>query len=362
MTKAGKIRVAVLYGGRSAEHDVSLRSAKCVLQHLDQEKFTVVPIAIDKQGQWLLNDLSSLAKLQDESLSIINHASRKTAFYPTPQDEHLFDVAFPMLHGSLGEDGAIQGLLELADIPYVGCGVLASAMCMDKDITKRLAIQAGVPTPDYLCVQANDMPSLEKLQQQIAQQLSFPVFVKPANTGSSVGISKVIAATELKAALQCAFFHDKKVLIEQAVDAREIEIAVLQDLTKGTPLVSKVAGEIINAAGEFYSYAAKYSEDSQTVLQVPATITAEQLSCIQTYAQKIFLALECEHMARVDFFIDKKTNNIYFNEINTIPGFTTISLYPRLWQASGMTYTALLTHLIELALQKSDKGFFPARQ
>ena len=342
----------MIYGGRSAEHEISLRSAKSVLQHLDQDKFEVLPIAIDKQGQWLLNDLSVLSTPQAEQLLIANQASSKTQFYPVPQTERPFDVVFPMLHGTLGEDGAIQGLLELADIPYVGCGILASAMCMDKDITKRLVMQAGVPIPDYLCVRSNVLQQLTQLQHQIEQQLAFPVFVKPANTGSSIGISKVNIANELQQALQTAFAHDNKVLIERAISAREVEIAVLQDLKSEKPLVSDVAGEVINAAGEFYSYEAKYGKDSNTMLQVPAKITAEQLNIIRDYARKIFIALECNHMARVDFFIDKQSGKIYFNELNTIPGFTKISLFPRLWEVSGMPYSALLTHLIELALQK----------
>mgnify|MGYP002153688153 CR=1 FL=1 len=345
-----------MYGGRSAEHEVSLRSAKSVLEHLDQQKYQAVPIAIDKQGQWLLNDLSILPESHDEAVSVQNQYSSKAIFTPAPQQELHFDVVFPVMHGTLGEDGALQGLLELANIPYVGCGVLASAMCMDKDIAKRLAQQVGVPTPKYLVVRRSVMQRLDALQADIDQQLSYPVFVKPANTGSSVGINKVMNADGLATALQAAFAFDNKVLIEQAVDAREIEIAVLQSLDDGEPLVSDIAGEVINAAGEFYTYEAKYSETSQTQLQVPAQLDGTTLTTIQCYARRIFTALECQGMARIDFFVERHTQTVYFNEINTIPGFTTISLYPRVWEVSGMPYTELLTHLIELALKNSHAG------
>ena len=361
MTQNNKIRVAVVYGGRSAEHEISLRSAKSVLEYLDKDKYDVIPIAIDKQGQWLLNDLSVLPNADAEQLLVANEGSSKADFFPAPQSKPHFDVVFPVLHGTLGEDGTIQGLLELADIAYVGCRVLASAMCMDKDISKRLAIQAGVPIPDYLCVRHDVLQHLNELAMEIEQRFAFPVFVKPANTGSSVGITKVASVVELGTALEIAFAHDKKVLIEQAIDAREIEIGVLENLEGDEPLVSAVAGEIINAQGEFYSYKAKYSDDSHATLQVPANVTNEQLETIKSYARTIFTTLECSSMARVDFFIDKNNHNIYFNELNTIPGFTTISLYPRLWEVSGMPYSQLLSHLIELALHNFS-GFPPYSQ
>ena len=346
-----KLRVAVIYGGRSAEHQVSLASAKSVLTHLDQQKYEVIPIAIDRQGHWLSQPFPSLLEMPVEQWSMRIAASTSLPRQAASLQRKAFDVVFPVLHGSLGEDGTLQGLLELADLPYVGCGVLASALCMDKDIAKRLVQQVGIPVTPYRVVRAAAPLKLAELSAELAQQFHYPLFVKPANTGSSVGISKIATPSELEAALSTAFSHDEKVLIEQGIAAREIEIAVLESLSESVPLVSSVAGEIINAEGEFYTYQAKYSEASQAKLQVPASLSEAALTTLQDYARTIFTTLECRGMARVDFFIDQHNGNIYFNELNTIPGFTTISLYPRLWEASGLSYQALLTQLIELALK-----------
>lgn len=347
MTHKDKIRVAVLYGGRSGEHDISLRSAKSVLAHLDSEKFEAIPVAIDQQGRWFFNTLSVLSQdnvivCDENSIDAIPHAD------PTQQSH--FDVIFPVLHGKWGEDGTLQGLLELGDMPYVGCGVLASAMCMDKDISKRLVKQLGIPVTDYCIAYAYEDP--QQVLQQVQQSLSLPLFVKPANAGSSEGVSKVNAWDGFQAAFIDATAIDQKIIIEQGHEIRDLEMAVLQAKQHQTPLVSDMAGEVINDKMAFYSKEAKYDTAYFPSLALPAAITGEQLICLKEYAKKIFIALECEGLARVDFFIDKHSNDIYFNEVNTLPGFTDMSLYPQLWEKSGMNYQTLLTHLIELALEK----------
>jgi D-alanine-D-alanine ligase len=349
-----KIRVAVLYGGRSGEHEISLQSAASVLRHLDRERFEAVPIGIDRQGNWLLNDITQIDTAH-KSLPLQTANARTLASPSQAQRDQLFDVVFPALHGTFGEDGAVQGLLELSDIPYVGAGVLASAVGMDKDIAKRLAAAAGIAIAPYLAIKQGEWQnnSADHLKR-IAQQFTWPVFVKPANAGSSVGIHKVKQAGELQAAIADALLYDSKVLVEQGIDAREIELAVLENAQYGAaPLVS-VAGEIIPQL-EFYSYAAKYLDENGAQLVIPAALSQQQGEKAQQLAGRIFALLECEGMARVDLFLDKHSGEFYFNEINTIPGFTSISMYPKLWQASGLPYGNLLTCLIELALARHQR-------
>ena len=362
-----KLRVAVLYGGRSGEHEVSLQSAASVINHLDRDRFEIVPVAIDKQGRWLLNDISLLEGKR--SLPVFQNAP-KVVLPPNPAetdggsalirlgengDSRGIDVVFPVMHGPLCEDGTIQGLLELADLPYVGCGVLASAIAMDKEMAKRIARDAGIPIVPYVSLKheiwKNDK---EQFAKTIAAQLGFPVFVKPANLGSSVGVHKVTEAGDLNAALANAFEYDRKVLVEAAVDAREIEVSVLENLEPGAdPLVS-IPGEI-DPAHEFYSYEAKYLDESGAALIIPAKLDPEETKRAQEIARKVFIALECEGMARVDLFLDRASGEFVFNELNTIPGFTSISMYPKLWEASGIPYRELLSKLIELAISRHEK-------
>ncbi len=270
---------------------------------------------------------------------------------PLPQ----IDVVFPVLHGTFCEDGTLQGLLELADVPYVGCGVLASAIGMDKEVAKRLAGLAGIPVVPYLTIHGRTYPSqASSLPTEVERVLGYPCFVKPSGSGSSVGVHKVKHPHELDAAIRDALRFDRKVLIEKAIDAREIEVAVLENLDpSGGPLCS-IVGEI-NPRHEFYSYEAKYLDENGAALLVPATLSAEQVSEVQQWAGRAFSILECEGMARVDFFLDRKSGQFYFNEVNTIPGFTSISMYPKLWEASGVGYQELLSRLIDLALRRASE-------
>jgi D-alanine-D-alanine ligase len=362
-----KLRVAVLYGGRSGEHEVSLQSAASVINHLDRDRFEIVPVAIDKQGRWLLNDISLLEG--KKSLPVFKDAP-KVVLPPNPADtsggsalirlgesgeSRGIDVVFPVMHGPLCEDGTIQGLLELADLPYVGCGVLASAVAMDKDVAKRVARDAGIPIVPYVSLK-HEVWKKEKQQFTtiIEEQLGYPVFVKPANLGSSVGVHKVKEPSGLHAALEDAFDYDRKVLVEAAVNAREIEVSVLENLEAGAdPLVS-IPGEI-DPAHEFYSYEAKYLDDKGAALIIPAKLDPEETKRAQEIGRKAFTVLECEGMARVDLFLDRTSGEFLFNELNTIPGFTSISMYPKLWEASGISYQELLSKLVDLAISRHTK-------
>src|SRR5438552_17455692 len=362
-----KLRVAVLYGGRSGEHEVSLQSAASVIKYLDRERFEIVPVAIDKQGRWHLNDISLLEG--KKSLPVFKDAP-KVLLPPNPADSgggsalirlgesgeaRGIDVVFPVMHGPLCEDGTIQGLLELADLPYVGSGVLASAIAMDKEITKRVARDAGLPIVSYVSLK-HELWRKEKQQlaKRIEKELGYPVFVKPANLGSSVGVHKVKEQSRLNMALEDAFKYDTKVVVETAVNAREIEVSVLENPdVGGDPLVS-VPGEI-DPTHEFYSYEAKYLDEKGATLIIPAKLASEQMKCVQEIAKKAFLAIECEGMARVDLLLDRTSGNFFFNELNTIPGFTSISMYPKLWEASGISYKELLLRLVDLAISRHKR-------
>lgn len=362
-----KIRVAVLYGGRSGEHEVSLQSAASVINHLDRDRFEIVPVAIDKQGRWRLNDISllegkkSLPVFKDAPKVLLppNVAETRTGSALIQLGEggqaRGIDVVFPVVHGPLCEDGTIQGLLELADVPYVGCGVLASAIAMDKEMAKRVARDAGVPIVPYIALKHEQWKKeKEGAAERIRKEFGYPVFVKPANLGSSVGVHKVMEAEGLNAALEDAFRYDTKVLVEVAINAREIEISVLENPeTGGDPLVS-VPGEI-NPTHGFYSYEAKYLDENGAELIIPAKLDAEQARQAQEIAQKIFSAVEGEGMARVDLLLDRTTGHLFFNELNTIPGFTSISMYPKMWEASGINYQELLSRLVDLAVSRHQR-------
>ena len=359
-----KVRVAVLYGGRSGEHEVSLQSAASVINHLDRSRFEIVPVAIDKQGRWHLNDISMLEG--KKSLLVFKDAPR-VVLPPNSADTSALvglggsgeakaiDVVFPVVHGPLCEDGTIQGLLELADVAYVGCGLLGSAVAMDKEVAKRLARDAGLPIVPHVSLK-HERWKKQKQQsaEQIQKELGYPVFVKPANLGSSVGVHKVKEAAGLNTALENAFEYDTKVLVEVAVDAREIEVSVLENPEAGAdPLVS-VPGEI-DPTHEFYSYEAKYLDENGATLIIPAKLEAEQTKRVQDIAKKAFLTIECEGMARVDLLLDRTSGKLFFNELNTIPGFTSISMYPKLWEASGIPYTELLSRLVDLAISRHKR-------
>ena len=351
-----KINVGVLFGGRSAEHEISLKSAINVIEALDKDKFNPVLIGISKEGKWLFNNKSSLLLEGKEDVYEINDQSQEVALLPqsngqmstfTEQhDMEKLDVVFPILHGPLGEDGTIQGLLKLANIPFVGAGVLGSAVGMDKDIMKKLLIQAGLNVGKYCTVRSyEEKPTFD----QIKSDLGMPCFIKPANLGSSVGISKVDNATDYEKAVDEAFSFDKKIIIESTIVGREIECAVLgNEFPKAS-----VPGEI-TFTHSFYSYEAKYEDDKGYKIEIPAELKPNQIDKIQDVAIKTFQALECEGFGRVDVFLTED-DEVVVNEINTIPGFTKISMYPKLWEASGLGYSELITELIDLAIDRFEK-------
>ena len=382
-----KIRVGVLFGGRSGEHEVSLLSAASVLNAIDKEKYEVVPIGITKDGRWLTaehaeNLLTGKLVLEPRNLRAGDPnttepaavLSRGEAVIVPPEPVHRHsglvpfqteaahlrrasdrainvDVIFPVLHGTFGEDGTIQGLLELADIPYVGAGVLGSAAGMDKDIMKSLFIAAGIPIVKHVTILRNAWEKDPKKVERAVAKLKYPVFVKPANLGSSVGISKAHNRKELGPAIEEAAKFDRKIVIEQGVGgnkdkAREIECSVLGN---DEPSAS-IPGEIVPVK-EFYDYNAKYLEEGSKLI-IPAKLTKSQIKKVQEMAIQAFQAVDCSGLARVDFLMDPKTGKIFLNEINTMPGFTAISMYPKLWAASGLAYADLIDQLIQLGIER----------
>jgi D-alanine-D-alanine ligase len=348
-----KIRVAVLFGGRSGEHEVSLRSAASVIAAIDRNKYEVLPVAIAKSGKWLPVK-ESIRMLPDGrppvNPRLLGFESGPAAIAPEPGSAGPVDVVFPVLHGTFGEDGTVQGLLELAGVAYVGAGVLGSAVGMDKDVMKRLFRERNLPTPDHAAVLRNRLASERgQLIRSLETRFGYPVFVKPANLGSSVGITKAHNRQELDAALDLAAQFDRKIIIEQAIEGREIECSVLGN---DQPEAS-LPGEIIPSR-EFYDYQAKYIDESSRLL-IPAPLTRAQSRRVQRLAVEAFLACECCGMARVDFFLEKKSGRVLVNEINTIPGFTNISMYPKLWEASGLAYKDLIDRLIQLALERHSE-------
>lgn len=354
-----KIRVGIVYGGQSAEHEISILSARNVLAALDRDRFEPLVIGIDKAGHWLVQEEHSLlAASADPRLAAIESTRAVTPSSALPElvtghpgTADGLDVIFPVLHGTLGEDGAVQGLLEVAGIPYVGAGVLGSAIGMDKDVMKRLLRDAGLPVASFRTVRRERFDANPQQTCTDVAQLGLPLFTKPANAGSSVGIRKVSTLAELEAAIRYAFDFDSKMLAEAAVVGREIEFAVLG----GTPTSVSLPGEIIVQHPDgFYSYDAKYLDEHGARLELPAKLSAEECSAGQALALQAFEVLECEGMARVDLFL-QPDGQFKVNEINTIPGFTAISMYPKLWALSGVNPTELVTRLIDLALQRAAK-------
>lgn len=349
-----KIRVGILFGGKSAEHEVSLQSAKNVVEVIDRERYEVVLIGLDKQGRWLLDDPSRyLLDSSDPKLIKLNEGADRVALVPESNGrisnlsgdgfDTSVDVVFPILHGPFGEDGTVQGLLKLANVPFVGAGVLGSAVGMDKDVMKRLLREAGIPIGKFLVFRSSQG---DPDYGEVAGQLGTPLFVKPANLGSSVGISKVKSADEFGAALKRAFDFDNKILVEQYIQGREIECSVLGNEDP----VASVPGEIL-PSHEFYSYEAKYIDEDGAALQIPAELSDKTTREIQRLAIKTFETLACEGLGRIDFFL-KDDGAILVNEINTLPGFTSISMYPRLWESSGIPYRELIDRLIKLAIER----------
>ena len=310
-----KIRVAVIYGGRSSEHEISLRSAESILKAMDRSKYEVAEYFISKNGKW-----------------------RPKPIVPEPGAHPDIDVVFPVLHGTFGEDGTVQGLLELADLPYVGAGVLGSSLSMDKEMMKRVCRERGLPVVEYVTLARGCMDT-----DEIGKRLPFPVFVKPANLGSSVGISKAHDRGDLAKALALAAEYDRKIIVERGIDGREFECSVLGNEKPEASLPCEVF-----PSREFYDYEDKYLLD-QAKFQLPADLPAEKTAELRQLAAACYQAVECEGMARVDFLLESATGQLYINEINTIPGFTSISMYPKMWEHSGLTYPKLIDRLVELA-------------
>lgn len=352
-----KITVGILCGGKSAEHEVSLQSAKNVAEAINKDKYDVVLIGIDKTGRWLLPDQSQfLLNDTDPKLITLNHNNSQVVSL-VPQSNGVLqtetgathtskiDVIFPILHGPFGEDGTVQGLFKLVGVPFVGAGVLGSAVGMDKDIMKRLLRDAGIPIGKFRIARADAIPKYE----DVADELGETLFIKPANLGSSVGVSKVTNDAEYVKAVAYAFQYDRKVIIEEAIIGRELECAVAGN---EDPKAS-VVGEVVMAQG-FYSYDAKYIESESAHIEIPAKISPQTMTEAQALAVQVFQTLACEGIGRVDMFL-KENGELMVNEINTIPGFTSISMYPKLWEASGISYTDLIDKLIQLAIERFEK-------
>ncbi len=359
-----KLKVGIIFGGRSGEHEVSCCSAASVMQAINQEKYTIIPIGITKQGKWIspqetLKTLSS-GRIEGESNVVLLNDPANKALLNLTQNKRIdnryqekLDVIFPVLHGPYGEDGTIQGLLELADIPYVGAGVAASAISMDKELMKTIFQQKNLPVLKWMTIKRKEWRQDRKqIITLIQKNFDYPVFVKPTNLGSSVGISKVKNEKELEKAIDIASSYDRKILVEQGLEEiREIECGILGN-DEPSP---SVLGEI-KPAGEFYDYDSKYL-NRKTQLIVPANLSTEVTHQIQEIACRAFKAIDAAGMARVDFFVTREENRIYLNEINTIPGFTSMSMYPRLWEATGIPYPRLIEQLIQLALERhQDKN------
>lgn len=364
-----KRTIAVLFGGQSGEHEVSLISAQAVMAALDPAKYRVLPIGITRQGQWIAGP-EAMSKLLAAADPARLPAGAESGWQPPTSSELValpsagsasepllpvafqllpaeIDVVFPVLHGPMGEDGTVQGLLELAGLPYVGCGVAASAVGMDKALMKAAFAAAGLPLLPWLLVRRVDWQQQpEQVYAQIEAQLRYPVFVKPANMGSSVGISKAQDRASLEAAIVEAARYDRRIVIEQGIVAREIEVSVLGN---DDPQVS-IPGEVV-PSGEWYDYTAKYLSGQSEIL-IPAPIDTDLIEQVQTLARRAFIAIDGSGLARVDFLLDKQSGTLWLNEVNTMPGFTSISMYAKMWAASGLEYSVLLDRLIDLAVER----------
>jgi D-alanine-D-alanine ligase len=355
-----KLRLAILYGGRSAEHAISVVSARSVMEALDRDRFEVVPIGITHQGAWLLPERSpleltapagGLPEVEPVGAEVALHPEQRASALTVPGGSPAaigqVDVVFPILHGPYGEDGTVQGLFELADLPYVGSGVLASALAMDKAMAKVVLAQAGIPQAPYLVVRERAWRTgPERVAAEVAERLAYPVFTKPARLGSSIGISKVKTPDQLAGGLAQAFAHDAKALVEQGIPARELECGVLGN---DAPEAS-VVGEVVPGR-EFYDFEAKYLDEALK-LAIPAPVGDQVKARVRELSLRAFQALDCEGFARVDFFYDESAGEVLLNEVNTIPGFTPKSMFPMLWAASGLAYPDLVARLVDLAVER----------
>jgi D-alanine-D-alanine ligase len=347
MAKRDRIRLVVLFGGQSAEHDVSCTTAAHVLRAADPEKYDIVPVGISRDGSWAIAEGARAALTAGPAELPGRLDPTGSAIVPADVITDTTDtVVVPLLHGPMGEDGTVQGLLELANVPYVGSGVLGSALAMDKAMAKQVLAANGIPQARYRAFRANEITP--GLPAAVVDQLGLPLFVKPANMGSSIGVSKAKTVEAVRDAIDAALTYDEWVVVEEAIAGREIEVAVLGNLEPRASL----PGEIVPGA-EFYDYADKYLDDGSQAL-VPAALTPEQTDAVQTMALRVFTALRCEGLARVDFFLDGD-RGFLCNEVNTMPGFTPISMYPKLWIASGLSYSALIDELVRLAIERHGR-------
>jgi D-alanine-D-alanine ligase len=360
-----KTRVGILFGGRSAEHEISLRSARNILRAIDRDKYDVLLIAIDKSGLWGMVSEEELSRVFEDaeaaggksrpSIDAVERFGAAGGSVLLGRSDRRFlsadplpvDVVFPVLHGTYGEDGTVQGLLKLAGIPFVGSGVLGSAVCMDKDVMKRLLREAGIPTPRFLAFDWSSRDGIEF--ERVKGTLGLPLFIKPANLGSSVGISKAKSGRDFGRAVALAFRYDTKIVIEEFIEGRELECSVLGNESP----VASVPGEV-KPLHEFYSYDAKYIDANGARLEIPAGVTEAQKKEVQELAVRSYRVLCCEGLARADFFL-AGDGRILVNELNTLPGFTDISMYPKLWEESGLSQTDLVHRLIELALERHER-------
>ena len=334
-------RIGIFFGGKSTEHEVSCVSAAAVTRAIDREKHDLVFIGIDKEGGWHLFDGTPEEMESGEWLA-------KSEVFDIGKLKSTIDFALPIMHGAYGEDGKLQGLLEMLDIPYAGCGVLGSSLAMDKEAAKLVFLAAGVPTCEFINTTSKEIKEdIDQIVEICEEELPYPMFVKPVNLGSSVGISKVRNAEELKKGLNEAARYDKRIIIERGIDGREVETGVIGN---EEPLVTGV-GEIV-AANDFYDYEAKYSDDVGTEITVPADLPEETVEEIRAIAVKAYKALDCEGFSRVDLMIENGTGNIYLNEINTIPGFTKYSMFPTLWKEKGVSFTELIERIIEYGYER----------
>ncbi len=348
-----KLRVGVIYGGRSGEHEVSVVSAASIFKHLDRSRFQPVPIRIDKDGRWMLGEKEPTA-ISAGDVPESDAAGALQVTEPTAAISGGIDVIFPILHGPYGEDGTVQGLLELANVPYVGAGVLGSALGMDKAVSKSVFAAHGLPQVPYLTVNLPQWQTAPwEITARVASNLGYPVFVKPANLGSSVGISRAATEEELGPAIRTAFDYDRKIVIEAGVpNAREIECAVLGNDEPEASLPGEI---VVTHRDGFYSYEAKYLDPSGATPRIPADLSPEMTARVRRLSVDAFRALDLAGMARVDFFLDGRDGALYLNEVNTLPGFTAISMYPKMWEATGLSYSDLLTRLLTLAIERHQQ-------
>ncbi len=355
------MRIGVIFGGKSGEHEVSLMSATSIINAMDKDKYEIVQIGITKEGQWLLYEgavehieTGHWQEIAEKALRENPHGYRIDILGVGGRSlKEIIDFAFPILHGPNGEDGTIQGLFEMIDIPYSGCAVLPSAVAMDKCMAKELFIKAGLPVCKYQLVEREHLKKdITQALEQIEKELPYPVFVKPANMGSSVGVSKAKDREQLKEALETASIYDRRLIVEEGLNCRELETGILGNYL----LEAAVVGEII-ASHEFYDYEAKYFDDGKSIMSIPANISSEISDEVKSIALKAYKALDCCGYARVDFFLQNTTNKVIINEINTIPGFTKYSMFPCLWESAGLPYGKLIERIIELGYERhNDKN------